>query len=115
MFQILIELKLNLPSPAYSQEGDAREFPIHVFTKYYDIGHRKTVEYVFISCRIIHHSLFHVCLFVAHSKQIADIFVTALNQGLIQFELKAGVRIILYVTQQTLGRFVTLGPMKMYT
>lgn len=39
-------------------------------------------------------------------KQISDIFVTALNQGLIQFELKADTRIIVYITQQTLGEFV---------
>lgn len=37
---------------------------------------------------------------------ISDIFVTALNQGLIQFELKANVRIIVYVTQQTLAPLV---------
>uniref|UniRef100_A0A3Q3JX12 PKD domain-containing protein n=1 Tax=Monopterus albus TaxID=43700 RepID=A0A3Q3JX12_MONAL len=34
---------------------------------------------------------------------ISDIFVTALNQGLIQFELKADIRIIVYMTQQTLA------------
>lgn len=37
-------------------------------------------------------------------QQISDIFVTALNQGLIQFELKADIRIIVYMTQQTLGK-----------
>lgn len=36
-------------------------------------------------------------------EQISDIFVTALNQGLIQFELKANIRIIVYMTQKTLG------------
>ncbi|KAA8583695.1 hypothetical protein FQN60_014903 [Etheostoma spectabile] len=38
--------------------------------------------------------------------QISDIFVTALNQGLIQFELKADIRIIVYMTQQTLAPLV---------
>ncbi|KAJ0067047.1 hypothetical protein NL108_008949, partial [Boleophthalmus pectinirostris] len=37
---------------------------------------------------------------------ISDIFVTALNQGLVQFELKANIRIIVYVTQQTLAPLV---------
>ncbi|KAM9364971.1 VPS10 domain-containing receptor SorCS3 [Pholidichthys leucotaenia] len=37
---------------------------------------------------------------------ISDIFVTALNQGLIQFELKANVRVMVYVTQQTLAPLV---------
>lgn len=37
---------------------------------------------------------------------ISDIFVTALNQGLIQFELKANIRIVVYVTQQTLAPLV---------
>lgn len=37
---------------------------------------------------------------------MSDIFVTALNQGLIQFELKADIRIIVYMTQQTLGKYV---------
>uniref|UniRef100_A0A3Q3MYC9 Sortilin related VPS10 domain containing receptor 3b n=1 Tax=Mastacembelus armatus TaxID=205130 RepID=A0A3Q3MYC9_9TELE len=37
---------------------------------------------------------------------IADIFVTALNQGLIQFELKSDIRIIVYMTQQTLAPLV---------
>ncbi|XP_032397532.1 VPS10 domain-containing receptor SorCS3 isoform X1 [Etheostoma spectabile] len=37
---------------------------------------------------------------------ISDIFVTALNQGLIQFELKADIRIIVYMTQQTLAPLV---------
>uniref|UniRef100_A0A667YBF1 Sortilin related VPS10 domain containing receptor 3b n=1 Tax=Myripristis murdjan TaxID=586833 RepID=A0A667YBF1_9TELE len=39
-------------------------------------------------------------------ERIADIFVTALNQGLIQFELKADIRIIVYITQQTLAPLV---------
>lgn len=39
-------------------------------------------------------------------EQILDIFVTALNQGLIQFELKSDIRIVVYMTQQTLGKFV---------
>lgn len=43
-------------------------------------------------------------------KQISHIFVTALNQGLIQFELKANVRIIVYMTQQTLGEFLSFFP-----
>uniref|UniRef100_A0AAQ4RB47 Sortilin related VPS10 domain containing receptor 3 n=1 Tax=Gasterosteus aculeatus aculeatus TaxID=481459 RepID=A0AAQ4RB47_GASAC len=37
---------------------------------------------------------------------ISDIFVTALNQGLIQFELKADINIIVYMTQQTLAPLV---------
>uniref|UniRef100_A0A7N6A132 PKD domain-containing protein n=1 Tax=Anabas testudineus TaxID=64144 RepID=A0A7N6A132_ANATE len=37
---------------------------------------------------------------------ISDIFVTALNQGLIQFELKTDIRIIVYMTQQTLAPLV---------
>ncbi|XP_047208528.1 VPS10 domain-containing receptor SorCS3-like [Girardinichthys multiradiatus] len=37
---------------------------------------------------------------------ISDIFVTALNQGMIQFELKANIRIIVYMTQQTLAPLV---------
>uniref|UniRef100_UPI003AB00726 VPS10 domain-containing receptor SorCS3-like n=1 Tax=Centroberyx gerrardi TaxID=166262 RepID=UPI003AB00726 len=39
-------------------------------------------------------------------ERISDIFVTALNQGLIQFELKADIRIIVYITQQTLAPLV---------
>ncbi|XP_058508169.1 VPS10 domain-containing receptor SorCS3 [Solea solea] len=39
-------------------------------------------------------------------EMISDIFVTALNQGLIQFELKADVHIIVYMTQQTLAPLV---------
>ncbi|KAK5854138.1 hypothetical protein PBY51_015234 [Eleginops maclovinus] len=38
--------------------------------------------------------------------RISDIFVTALNQGLIQFELKADIRIVVYMTQQTLAPLV---------
>lgn len=37
---------------------------------------------------------------------ISDVFVTALNQGLIQFELKANIRIVVYVVQQTLAPLV---------
>ncbi|KAM6916732.1 VPS10 domain-containing receptor SorCS3-like [Xenentodon cancila] len=37
---------------------------------------------------------------------ISNIFVTALNQGLIQFELKPNIRIIVYMTQQTLAPLV---------
>ncbi|XP_037535849.1 VPS10 domain-containing receptor SorCS3 [Nematolebias whitei] len=37
---------------------------------------------------------------------ISDIFATALNQGLIQFELKANVRIIVYMTHQTLAPLI---------
>lgn len=54
---------------------------------------------IFIHCWIKCRPLFHVFV-----KQISDIFVTALNQGLIQFELKADIRIIVYMTQQTLGK-----------
>uniref|UniRef100_A0A3Q4B2C5 PKD domain-containing protein n=1 Tax=Mola mola TaxID=94237 RepID=A0A3Q4B2C5_MOLML len=39
-------------------------------------------------------------------EMISDIFVTALNQGLVQFELKADIRIIVYMTQQTLAPLV---------
>ncbi|KAK1905090.1 VPS10 domain containing receptor SorCS3 [Dissostichus eleginoides] len=38
--------------------------------------------------------------------RISDIFVTALNQGVIQFELKADIRIVVYMTQQTLAPLV---------
>uniref|UniRef100_A0A8C5HSG6 VPS10 domain-containing receptor SorCS3-like n=1 Tax=Gouania willdenowi TaxID=441366 RepID=A0A8C5HSG6_GOUWI len=38
--------------------------------------------------------------------QTVHIFVTALNQGLIQFELKNNIRIIVYMTQQTLAPLV---------
>ncbi|KAF7220419.1 VPS10 domain-containing receptor SorCS3 [Nothobranchius furzeri] len=37
---------------------------------------------------------------------ISDIFANALNQGRIQFELKANTRIIVYMTQQTLAPLV---------
>ncbi|XP_004077390.2 VPS10 domain-containing receptor SorCS3 [Oryzias latipes] len=37
---------------------------------------------------------------------ISDIFVSALNQGLVQFELKPDVHIIIYMTQQTLAPLV---------
>ncbi|XP_041866105.1 VPS10 domain-containing receptor SorCS3 [Melanotaenia boesemani] len=37
---------------------------------------------------------------------ISDIFVTALNQGLIRFELKPDIHIIVYMTQQTLAPLV---------
>ncbi|KAM4729431.1 VPS10 domain-containing receptor SorCS3-like [Anableps anableps] len=37
---------------------------------------------------------------------ISDIFITALNQGLIQFELKAHTHIVVYMTQQTLAPLV---------
>lgn len=37
---------------------------------------------------------------------ISDIFVTALNQGLIHFELKANIRIVVDLTQQTLAPLV---------
>ncbi|KAE8280724.1 VPS10 domain-containing receptor SorCS3 Precursor [Larimichthys crocea] len=39
-------------------------------------------------------------------ESISNIFVTALNQGLVQFELKADIRIIVYMTQQTLAPLV---------
>ncbi|XP_053730343.1 VPS10 domain-containing receptor SorCS3 [Synchiropus splendidus] len=38
--------------------------------------------------------------------RISDVFVTALNQGLIQFELKVNTRITVYMTQQTLAPLV---------
>ncbi|XP_034040761.1 VPS10 domain-containing receptor SorCS3 [Thalassophryne amazonica] len=37
---------------------------------------------------------------------LSDIFATVLNQGLIQFELKADIHIIVYITQQTLAPLV---------
>ncbi|KAM4598997.1 VPS10 domain-containing receptor SorCS3-like isoform 3-T3 [Fundulus diaphanus] len=37
---------------------------------------------------------------------ILDIYVTALNKGLVQFELKANIRIVVYMTQQTLAPLV---------
>uniref|UniRef100_A0A672JCL5 Sortilin related VPS10 domain containing receptor 3b n=1 Tax=Salarias fasciatus TaxID=181472 RepID=A0A672JCL5_SALFA len=40
------------------------------------------------------------------NEEALDIFVTALNQGLIQFELKTDIRIIVYMTQQTLAPLV---------
>lgn len=45
--------------------------------------------------------------FLSCLKQISGIFATALNRGLIQFELKAGVHIIVYMTQQTLGKLIS--------
>jgi hypothetical protein len=47
-----------------------------------------------------------VCLCFDDLKQVSDTFINVLNQGLIQFELKPEVRIIVYMTQQTLGEFV---------
>ena len=53
----------------------------------------------------------HVCAYVCvrlcfdDPKQVSDTFVNVLNQGLIQFELKPEVRIIVYMTHQTLGEF----------
>ncbi|XP_062319686.1 VPS10 domain-containing receptor SorCS3 [Osmerus eperlanus] len=41
---------------------------------------------------------------------ISDILVNALNQGLIQFELKADTRIIVYITQLTLAPLVDSNP-----
>ena len=46
-----------------------------------------------------------VCLCFDDLKQVSDTFVNVLNQGLIQFELKPEVRIIVYMTHQTLGEF----------
>lgn len=46
-------------------------------------------------------------LFYVRLKQISGIFVSALNRGLIQFELKADVHIIVYMTHQTLGKFIS--------
>lgn len=40
-------------------------------------------------------------------KQISGIFVAALNRGLVHFELKADVHIIVYMTQQTLGELIS--------
>lgn len=36
--------------------------------------------------------------------QVSDIIVSALNQNLVEFELKPGVRVIVYNTQLTLGK-----------
>uniref|UniRef100_A0A7N6F6U2 PKD domain-containing protein n=1 Tax=Anabas testudineus TaxID=64144 RepID=A0A7N6F6U2_ANATE len=38
-------------------------------------------------------------------EQVSDIIVSALNQNLVEFELKPGVRVIVYNTQLTLGSF----------
>lgn len=38
------------------------------------------------------------------SQQVSKIIVGALNQNLVEFELKPGVRVIVYITQLTLGR-----------
>lgn len=46
------------------------------------------------------------CTFLS-LKQISGIFVTALNRGQVHFELKADVHIIVYMTQQTLGEFIS--------
>lgn len=64
--------------------------------------------FIFVYFSIMSHTVLclFLCVFVKYLKQISDIFVTALNQGLIQFELKADIRIIVYITQQTLGKFV---------
>lgn len=36
--------------------------------------------------------------------QVSDVIVSALNQNLVEFELKPGVRVIVYNTQLTLGK-----------
>lgn len=48
----------------------------------------------------------HVVLIyvAAFFKQISNIIVSALNQNLVEFELKPGVRVIVYNTQLTLGK-----------
>lgn len=38
--------------------------------------------------------------------QIVEMLFNALNQNLVQFELKPGVQVIVYVTQLTLGEFL---------
>lgn len=40
--------------------------------------------------------------------QVSDIIVSALNQNLVEFELKPGVRVIVYNTQLTLGKTFAL-------
>lgn len=63
--------------------------------------------FIFVYFNMMSHNV--LCLFLCffkYLKQISDRFVTDLNQGLIQFELKADIRIIVYITQQTLGKFV---------
>lgn len=36
--------------------------------------------------------------------QVSDVIVSALNQNLVEFELKPGIRVIVYNTQLTLGK-----------
>lgn len=36
--------------------------------------------------------------------QISEILANALNQNLVEFELKPGSRVIVYITQLTLGK-----------
>lgn len=52
-------------------------------------------------------SFFFFAPFFSCLKQISGIFATALNRGLIQFELKADVHIIVYMTRQTLGKLIS--------
>ena len=42
-------------------------------------------------------------LFFFFSPQIVETLFNALNQNLVQFELKPGIQVIVYVTQLTLG------------
>lgn len=41
---------------------------------------------------------------VVCGQQVSDKIVSALNQNLVEFELKPGVRVIVYNTQLTLGK-----------
>ncbi|XP_033987441.1 VPS10 domain-containing receptor SorCS3 [Trematomus bernacchii] len=43
-------------------------------------------------------------------EQVSDVIVTALNQNLVEFELKPGVRVIVYNTQLTLAPLVDSSP-----
>lgn len=44
------------------------------------------------------------CMCVVCGQQVSDKIVSALNQNLVEFELKPGVRVIVYNTQLTLGK-----------
>ncbi|KAF3851935.1 hypothetical protein F7725_005290 [Dissostichus mawsoni] len=44
------------------------------------------------------------------SEEVSDVIVTALNQNLVEFELKPGVRVIVYNTQLTLAPLVDSSP-----
>ena len=71
----------------------------HFTTKYYCLG----FDSLYVCMRNL---CMCVCLCFDDLKQVSDTFINVLNQGLIQFELKPEVRIIVYMTQQTLGEFV---------